>query len=61
MHGMHKTKLDQQNRTGQAIVTFQNRRFEPFNLLKKLVPQNCMIGTFESIPGLISHDPNSID
>ena len=35
------------------MLTFQNREFRSFDILKKLVPQNCLVGSTEKIPGLI--------
>ena len=52
MYGAVGTDVNQRNRVGKSMLTFEFMTFKPFDVLKNLVPMNCCVNMKEIIPGL---------
>ena len=52
MWGAVGTDLEQKNRAGKAVLTFEITKFTPFQDIRNLVPQNCLVNMNDIIPGL---------
>ena len=52
MYGAQSTDIEQTTRVGKTMLTFEFQKFMPFDEMKQLVPQNCIVGINEVVPGL---------
>ena len=52
MYGAQSTDIEQTTRVGKTMLTYEFQQFRPFEDMKQLVPQNCIVNTNDIIPGL---------
>ena len=49
----HEKIMGQQNRVGKCNLVYDCRDFPQFKSLQTLVPQNCLVGRHNVVPGLL--------
>lgn len=52
MYGAQNMDIEQTTRVGKTMLTFEFQQFRPFEEMKQLVPQNCLVNINEVVPGL---------